>query len=312
MPIHIRRLDNAGFEQVRQILDELNRQNDSSLGRDRWAPQAIAGLPDAVRALVAQNDNGVVALLLLVPGLLEPWAAPIDLLGGNPVMPTTENAARIHAALLSEASAWVAEEGLSGLEILLPMGRDNMTRDERVDAFHEGLGFERFYYTMTRNLDDIGDCEPGDAVAEIVPAAAFSADELFGNYTQCLAHGEIERIANQSESERREYFDDLVAETLGHPASLAMVEDDELIGFTLMAPMSETAAHLAWIGIAPHRRGCGLGRRLLCDVLATCKDRQIERMSLYTDTSVGAQTLYHRLGFERAGTLTYRWRRPDQ
>jgi ribosomal protein S18 acetylase RimI-like enzyme len=309
MPIRVERVDDAGFERIHQILDELKTREDVFLGQDRWTPHAIAGLPDTVRALIAQEDGRTVALLLLIPGLVEPWAAPMDLLGGNPVVPMTKDAVRIHVALLSEASAWVVEEGLSGLEILLPMGPDNMHRDDRLDAFHERLGFARFYYTMTRDLDDIGDCPNDEQMPEIVPAAAFSTDELFVNYTDCLARGEIELIARQSETERREYFDDLVEETLGHPASLALIRDDELIGFTLVASISETAAHLAWIGVAPGHRGRGLGRRLLCDALATCKEHQIERMSLYTDTSVGAQTLYHRLGFEPAGTLTYRWRR---
>jgi len=308
MPIHVRRIDNAGFDQVWQVLDDLKKREDVFLGQARWTIPAVAGLPDAVRALVAQDGAGAAALLLLVPGLLEPWGAPTDLLGGNPIVPMTEDAARIHAALLSEASAWVAEEGLSGLEVLLPMGPANMVRNEQLDAFHEGLGFARFYYTLTRTLDDV-DVDSGEDLMEIVPAAAFSTDELFANYVDCLAHGEIELVAQQSESERRDYFDELIEETLGHPGSLALVEDDELVGFSLVAPMSETAAHLAWIGIIPDRRGCGLGGRLLRDVLTTCKDHQIERISLYTDTAIGARTLYHRLGFEPAGTLTYRWQR---
>ncbi len=310
MPIHVRRVDHAGFEQVLQILDELKKREDVFPGQDRWTVPAVASLPDVARALVAQDDAGAVALLLLTPGLLEPWGTPTDLLGGNPIVPMTEDAARIHAALLSEASTWGAEEGSSGLEILLPMGPDNMVRNDRLDAFHEGLGFARFHYTMTRDLDHVDDCPDDERMLEIVPAAAFSLDELFANYSACLAHGEIELVAKQSETTRRDYFDDLIEETLGHPGSLALVEDDTLIGFALVATMSETAAHLAWIGIAPDRRGCGLGGRLLQDVLTTCKEHQIERMSLYTDTSTGAQTLYHRLGFERAGTLSYRWRRP--
>ena len=84
-----------------------------------------------------------------------------------------------------------------------------------------------------------------------------------------------------------------------------------MIGFAFVAAVSDSAAHLAWIGITPQRRGEGLGHLLLRQVMLTCKEHQAERMSLYTDADVGAQTLYEDLGFARAGTLTYRWQRPE-
>jgi hypothetical protein len=48
---------------------------------------------------------------------------------------------------------------------------------------------------------------------------------------------------------------------------------------------------------------------LLCDAMVTCRENEVERMSLYTDVSISAKTIYERLGFQPAGALTYRWRR---
>jgi ribosomal protein S18 acetylase RimI-like enzyme len=309
MPITVRRLDMPSLEELRSLLHALEARDDAITDCDRWTDETLAELPVAVRAVLASDETGPVALLFLVPGMLEPWGAPSDLLGGNPILPLDANAARTHAALLSEASAWIDEAGESGLEILLPMGPANMTRDDRQDAFFEGLGFRRFYYTMTRELGALPECPERASDVEIVPAAAFSPGELYANYAACTAAGEIELVSKQDPPEHREFFDSLADDTLGHCGSLALARGDRLVGFALVAPLSSKAAHLAWIGVLPDDRGQGFGRYLLCRVMQACRGSRVERLSLYTDTSVGAQTLYRDLGFSLAGTLTYRWRR---
>jgi len=309
MPIRITREADLTTDTLLSALDEIRSQARDYTATDQWTAKAVGNLPKGTRAIVARDSDRAVALLLITCGFLEPWGAPTDLLGGNPLLPRNADAAHLHAILLSEATSWAVQENLTGVEVLLPMGEANMIADESMDAFHRGLGFDPFYYTMVHTLDRWPGCatqhEP-----EFVPAAGLSREELYANYAACVAGGEIERIARQSSSEREEYFDSLTDDTLGHPGSVALLQDDRLTGFALVAPMSDTAAHLAWIGITPTKRGRGFGRCLLTHVMETCKAHQVERMSLYTDTSVGAQTLYGKLGFVRAGTLTYRWRRP--
>ena len=294
------------------MLQQLHGRNREYPSSDVWTKDALDALPVQLRAIAADDEEGAIAFLLLTPGFLEAWGAPTDLLGGNPIVPHDEDAARIHAALLAEASAWIDEENLAGLEVLLPMSSENVRRDDVQDAFYEGLGFQRFYYTMVRELDAIDECPSADFDIEVVPAAALQLEDLYSNYSACTAAGEIELVAHQTPNERRAYFDDLASDTLGHPGSLALMIGDEMIGFALVAPVSETAAHLAWIGIAPNRRGEGLGQLLLCQVMQTCKEHQVERMSLYTDATVEGRTLYEAFGFARAGTLTYRWRRSSE
>jgi len=41
--------------------------------------------------------------------------------------------------------------------------------------------------------------------------------------------------------------------------------------------------------------------------MAACRERGGERMSLYTDVGLAAESLYANLGFQPAGALTYRW-----
>ena len=308
MPIHVKRLEEPVVESAAYALRGLTASGRTYPGAGSWTAEALADLPETVQAFVAADTDGFVGLLLLTPGFLEPWAAPTDLLGGNPIVPLDQDAAAIHTALLLEASAWIAEEDLSGMEVLLPMGAVNAQADPRVDAFHERLGFERYYYTMVTDLESLPECPRTDLDVDIVPAASIPEDDLFGNYAACVAQGEIELVARQPDDEKRAYFDSLAEETLAHPGSLALMFEDRLVGFGLIAATSDVTAHLAWIGILPEVRGRGLGTRLLCEVIEACHQAQTETITLYTDTSVGAQTLYHKLGFTPAGALTYRWR----
>lgn len=309
MPICVKRLDSPSSETLKPFLDGMQDRETVNAASDPWSTEALAELPKQLQAFAAYDSDDVVGLLLLCPGVFEPWGVPVDLLGANPILPIDQGA-KIHAALLVEAKTWALEENLSGLEIALPMGSANMQRDEHTDAFHEKLDFDRFYYTMTRELGSLDSCSEADFAIKTVPTATIPTDELTKNFAACVAHGEIEFMSKLSEDDRREYFDSLAEDTLNHQGSLALTEDDRLLGFTLAATTSETIAHLAWIGVLPDHRSKGLGRQLLCRVMETCRNDRINTMSLYTDTDVGAQTLYHGLGFVPAGALIYRWRRP--
>ena len=308
MPIHVKRLEEPVVESAAYVLRGLAGSGRTYPAAASWTAEALANLPETVQAFVAADTDGFVGLLLLTPGFLEPWAAPTDLLGGNPVVPLDQDAAAIHTSLLLEASSWIAEQDLTGMEVLLPMGAVNAHADPRLDGFLGRLGFERYYYTMVTDLESLPDCPSAVLDLELVPATSIPEDDLFTNYVACVAQGEIELVARQSDDEKRAYFDSLVEETLAHPASLALILEERLIGFALIAATSDVTAHLAWIGILPEFRGQGLGTRLLCEAIEACHQAQTETITLYTDTSVGAQTLYHKLGFAPAGALTYRWR----
>ena len=308
MPIHVKRLEEPIVESAAYVLRGLTSSGRTYPATASWTAEALAGLPETLQAFVAADTDGFVGLLLLTPGFLEPWAAPTDLLGGNPIVPLDQDAAAIHTSLLLEASTWVAEQDLSGMEVLLPMGAINAHADPRLDAFLGRLGFGRYYYTMVTDLETLPECPSTALDIELVAATSIPEDDLFANYAACVAQGEIELVERQSDDEKRAYFNSLAEETLAHPASIALILEERLVGFALIAATSDVTSHLAWIGILPELRGQGLGTRLLCEVIEACHQAQTEKITLYTDTSVGAQTLYHKLGFTPAGALTYRWR----
>lgn len=308
MPLRVVRLESPAGDTLDGVLSRLAANGRVYAGSHEWTPAALDALPAERQAFVASDGEQPVGLLVLGPGFLETWGASTELLGGNPIVPLDGEAAAIHTALLLEASAWIERQGLTGLEVLLSMGQANLARDERLDDFHERLGFRRSYVTMTRGLKRLPSPAQERDDLEIAPVAATSPVELYRNYADSTARGEIELLARQTPDEHRGYFDELVDETLGHPASLAAFSGDRLIGFTLVADWDEAASHLAWIGVLPEERGRGIGRRLLLETMTACRERGSERMSLYTDVGLSAESLYDALGFKAAGALSYRWR----
>lgn len=307
MPLRVTHLESPSPTDVRDLMDRIGSNGRTYGG---MTAEACRELPTPLQGFVALDDRDPVGLFLLGRGFLETWGAPADLLDGNPVLPHDDTAAAIHTALLAEASAWIEREGHAGLEILLPMGAANLVRNDVLDSFYSRLGFRRHYVTLVRGLGRIPDADDLSDL-DIAPAAAASLAELYRNYSETTAHGEIELVARQTPDEHRAYFDDLANETLGHPGSLAAFADDRLVGFTLVAPWGETASHLAWLGVMPEARRRGVGRRLLIEAMAASRECGSERMSLYTDVGLGAESLYESVGFEPAGALTYRWRRGE-
>ena len=307
MPITVTHMEDASVECLAGFLEQLRANQWTYASEGHWSQATLNSLGEPRHVFTASLEGRPLGLLILTGGFLETWGVRLELLGGNPVLPVDDRTPAAHTALLSEATAWIASQGESGMEIMLPMGPDNMQKDEPLDRFFGSIGFRRSYVTMTRDLVSF---DPSQSAYghEIAPAAIASPDELFANYAACLSHNEIELIARQSNAEQRAYFDVMLEETLGHPASLALFDKDQLIGFTLVTDLSEHATHLAWIGILPEFRGNQHGRTLLCETMSTCRSGGSDRMSLYTDVGIDASSMYEQLGFEAAGALTYRWR----
>ena len=222
MPIRVQRLSDETEETLSKILGTLSRSARKYLHSEEWSPESLRALPQPRSIFVASEEGAEVGLLVLTPGLLEPWGAMTALLGGNPIVPIDEGAPAIHTALLLEASAWIEQQGETGMEILLPMGEANMTHDVRRDAFFERLGFERSYRAMTCDLTNAARESVTDLALEVAPAAALVPEALYANYAACLASGESELLSRQSAEERRADFDVLLGETLAEPGSLGL------------------------------------------------------------------------------------------
>jgi GNAT superfamily N-acetyltransferase len=74
--------------------------------------------------------------------------------------------------------------------------------------------------------------------------------------------------------------------------------DGRLVGCTAIVLREDGRGQLRWVLVAPSERGAGLGKRLVNDALAFCREQGCT--SVFLETTDGlreSQTLYERLGF---------------
>lgn len=75
-------------------------------------------------------------------------------------------------------------------------------------------------------------------------------------------------------------------------------EADRVMGSIAVVDAGEGEGQLRWFLLAPEARGAGLGRRMLEDALAYCRDRRMKSVFLWSfaqlDAAIG---LYERAGF---------------
>lgn len=79
----------------------------------------------------------------------------------------------------------------------------------------------------------------------------------------------------------------------------------ELRGCIAIVKASETTAQLRWLLLLSGLRGCGLGRALVSDALAFCRENGYSSVTLWTEGSLSAATtLYRSFGFVRTEAKT--------
>ncbi|WP_405509222.1 GNAT family N-acetyltransferase [Streptomyces purpurascens] len=100
-----------------------------------------------------------------------------------------------------------------------------------------------------------------------------------------------------------------------HGDSILVLDDGQrLHGYALFLTVSDGC--IGWIlslGVAPERRGAGLGRRLLLEVLRHLRERRVhEARTTVEPTNAAAITLYQSLGFSSEGTVRRDYLEPGQ
>jgi ribosomal protein S18 acetylase RimI-like enzyme len=100
--------------------------------------------------------------------------------------------------------------------------------------------------------------------------------------------------ADESEPVLRSYLDD---------GELFEIREDGVpVGAVLLIPEGESELEIKNIAIAPERRGHGLGRAAVDEVVASARARGVTRLVVGTaDTSHDLQRFYRRCGFADAG-----------
>ncbi len=126
--------------------------------------------------------------------------------------------------------------------------------------------------------------------------------DLYLCYYETFQAGDAQFFFEQSEEQRREYFDTLgLKAALKEPASLALVQGRRLVGFVYVLPYGKGNCHISCMCVHPDWQRQGLGKLLLHLAMSKTAQEGYRTMSLGTSTSMGAFQLYHKNGFRITG-----------
>ncbi len=223
---------------------------------------------------------------------------------------------KVSASLVKHAIEWTESEGLTTIQFY---AQHSWEKNDRVqDTFSElygiqGLTARTVSVDMKRSLTDSelpsSECPEG---YQLVRTSKFDNDTLYSCYHDALAKEGLALFVQQSEEERRAYFDDLASMELDSKTSLAIEREGQLIGFTFVIPYGEENQHLNCVCVRPEFGGKGLGRFLLNAVESVAQKQGSKTMTLYTDQGIRAFDLYIKSGWEVTETYTqYVWQRED-
>jgi ribosomal protein S18 acetylase RimI-like enzyme len=136
--------------------------------------------------------------------------------------------------------------------------------------------------------------------AEAWPVTDVDQDELYRCYHDTISDGQSRFFFDQSETERRAYFDTF-GKTYGlhEETSLALIQDGQIVGFSYTIPFGEHL-HLDWIGIHPGARRRGVGRFLMLLLMERAVREGFQTMGLSCDAgNKRAIALYRSLGWRQ-------------
>jgi ribosomal-protein-alanine N-acetyltransferase len=300
----IARLTHAAREAGRQADEEAIARVEQQLVRQ------FTDLPRfAVLARSGEQLVGWVMLVVHNPTKIEvnPWH-----LGGHPLVAPGQDWWAVGALLLQEAIAWARRGGFEAVELCVDqdLGADPSIY-ESYGAWYGGLGFHVredsrgfFYRPCSLGLSGLATPEG----IELRPVADVDQDELYRCYYDTLAASQAGLFLDQSEAERRAYFD-MLGKTYGQhrETSLALILEGRIVGFCYTIPFGEHL-HLDWIGIHPDLRRRGLGRFLLRLIMERAGRAGFRTMGLSCDVgNAPAIALYRSLGWQDGGDaeITY-------
>ena len=284
------------FEEIKGILNQYFRQDDT-------------------KYMTASIDKNLVGFLIIYPaGVESKEINPGTTLGGNPIIISNEKNDLISNKLINETIIWARNEGVKILEIKIPR---NMLNDKNVYKnyilTYEKLGFKRKleYVEMLCNIED--HTEHNILLPEnhdILYINEFCEKEIYGCYYSSFKNGDASFFQYQGEEEKLEYFRELgYPEYLNRDASIALVHDKRLVGFSFVLPDVDNN-HISCMCVHPTYQGLGFGKLILFIIKNKLKEQGIKTITLGTETKMRAFKLYNKYGFSITnGFLIYRWER---
>jgi ribosomal protein S18 acetylase RimI-like enzyme len=255
----------------------------------------------AVLARTGQRLVGWVMLVVQNPAKVEvnPWY-----LGGHPLVAPGYDPCEVGSRLLQAALDWAGDEGFEVVELSVSRDLHKGAQDlDAVDDWYASLGFRireesvGFFFRLA--------CFDRPALTvpegiEVQPMVGADREALYRCYHDAMAAGQSRFFFDQSQAERRAYFDTFgVTYGLHEETSRVLIRDGRMVGYAFTIPFGQHL-HVDWIGIHPDARRRGLGRFLMLLLMERAAGTGFETMGLSCDTQNSrAIALYRSLGWRQ-------------
>jgi GNAT superfamily N-acetyltransferase len=259
-----------------------------------------------ISAYQGSDLTGLLILHIKNPTVLE--MNPGQLLGGYPVVTPGQDNDELASTLIDGAIALAEKEGFTKIEAAVPMEVEENAYQPLYEA--HGFHIHIHYVEMIYQLAELGEKEislPEGFVPEQLKLS--SADDVYRCYYNAFSTGDAQFFSDQEEQERRVYFNSLGYENaINEPASVALMKDQQLIGFCFVLPYGKANCHISCMCIDSEYRRRGLGESLLHIAMSQACQQGYRTITLGTDTRMAAYKLYRKNGFVfTGGSVLWVW-----
>ncbi len=133
----------------------------------------------------------------------------------------------------------------------------------------------------------------------LVPLGEVDEETLYTCYHAAFVEGDATFFFEQSDMERREYFETLeLGQAVRESASSALFKKGDLVGFTYVLSYGEGNLHISCMCVHPDFKRQGLAKFMLQHAQRQARADGYRSITLGTDTLMGAFQLYAKNGFE--------------
>ena len=284
-------------EQMNSLQDTLTRMRKWSLETDFDEKSVV---------FLSYSDDQLVGWLMLYRMNTTTLEMNPGSLFGHPLIVASTDEKEILEKLIEEVIEWSESNGYESIDITFPQKEPINHRTEYTEIYLKH-GFKKTYYCMRCDLQ-ILDIHDENTILPLgltlVPLHERNIDEIFTCYYEAFNTGMSKFFYNQTELEKRNYFESLVTdESKREKGSLALIKNGQFVGFTSIIPLfGDKNQNLMCICIHPSYRHQGLGEILLTQCMARVIQDGNLSMSLYTDSkNTHALRLYKANNFQEGG-----------
>lgn len=158
---------------------------------------------------------------------------------------------------------------------------------------------ENKYVEMICHLNDNPDVNVKlPAGFEVQSLSTVDEDDLYQCYYEAFEAGDAQFFFEQTETERRDFFDELeLVEARGEPGSVVICKDGSVMAFTYVIPYGDKNRHISCMVVHPNYQRQGLGAFMVQFAKQEVASQGHQSITLGTDTNMGAFQLYRKYGF---------------